>query len=340
MNTTASDVEEILERTEFFWRELGDARLFITGGTGFFGRWILESFRGAVAKFGLAARAVVLTRSPQKFGSNAPHLASHRSIELISGDVTSFKFPDGAFRYVISAAADPARANEPQHRLDVFRSIVDGTRRTLEFAVERQAESFLLVSSGAVYGPQPRELEQLSEDYAGSPDPLDARSAYAEAKRAAETEAAIAAERSALAVKVARCFSFIGPYLPPDSTFAAAEFLRDAAAGRAIRVRGDGRAVRSYLYATDLVVALLTILHRGSPLRPYNVGSDVPVSILELAQLVSTIAATDVVVESGRTDALAGARYVPRIERARAELGLEVTVDLREGIRRTVASMK
>jgi len=136
---------------------------------------------------------------------------------------------------------------------------------------------------------------------------------------------------------VARCFAFVGPYLPLDIHFAIGNFIRDALAGGPIRVSGDGTAVRSYLYAADLAVWLWTILLRGGKMRAYNVGGPDPITIRALAELIRDTLAPGVRIEIARTPVPGSpvSRYVPSVERAAAELGLVPTVHLREAVART-----
>jgi len=214
---------------------------------------------------------------------------------------------------------------------------VQGTRRTLQRAA-RDGAAVLLVSSGAVYGPQPPDLERVREDFRGAPDPLDPGQVYAEGKRAAELLGAAHSRESGLPVKIARLFAFVGPYLPLDRHFAVGNFIRDRLAGGPVAIAGDGTPVRSYLYGADLAVWLWTILARGVAGRPYNVGSERALSIAQVAGGVAEAETPPVRV----TRALApvpgapSARYVPDTSRARSELGLEEWIGFEEGVRRTL----
>jgi dTDP-glucose 4,6-dehydratase len=218
----------------------------------------------------------------------------------------------------------------------MFDTIVDGTRRTLDFARAAGARNYLLVSSGAVYGPQPPELSHIPEDFTGGPPLGAAGSGYGEGKRAAEVLAAIEAERSGLSVRVARCFAFVGPHLPLDIHFAIGNFIRDAMAGGPIRIRGDGTAVRSYLYMADLAVWLWT-LALGSATGAYNVGSEAAVSILDTARAVAAECApsAEILVMVQPQLGARPHRYVPSTERSRSELGLFQHTAMSEAIART-----
>lgn len=308
------------------------ARLFVTGGTGFVGRSLLRFLNQSAGRLE-NIRTTVLTRDPGRFAARHPDLT--RRIEMLRGDVRDFVWPKTKFTHVIHAAADTGAgaANRPQ---ELVGTIIDGTARVLDFAVTCGAEKMLFLSSGAVYGPQPDALERIPEDYAGAPDPADPAGAYGSAKRAAEQLCASPA-RDRLAVKVARLFALVGEDLPLDGPFAIGNFIRDALAGGPIRVQGDGSPVRSYLYQNDLAHWLLEILERGHPGRAYNVGSDQPISIAELARLVAGVVSPGAAVHisSQRADYPGRLRYVPSIERARSELGLVPRVLLAEAIRLT-----
>jgi nucleoside-diphosphate-sugar epimerase len=337
MNRLASDLELIAANTQGLWDELRGQRVFITGGTGFFGCWLVESFCFMNRLLGLGAEATILTRNPEAFARKCPHLASDAAITLWAGDVRNFAFADGNYAYVIHAATEARAKQAEEAPREMLSTIVAGTERALEFAATHGTRKFLLTSSGAVYGKQPADLTHVPESYTGAPDPLDANNVYAEGKRTAELLCALYQKGRDLDCKIARCWAFCGPYLPLDQHFAIGNFIGDVLAGRPIQILGDGTARRSYLYAADLAVWLWTILFRAPALMPLNVGSEHDVSILELAQIVAKTlnSRTEIRVAGQAVEGAAPLRYVPCVDRARQTLGLLQTVPLEECIRRT-----
>lgn len=334
------DLEHVLVHTRAHWEAMHGRRLFITGGTGFFGIWLLESFVHINQALGLGAEAVVLTRDPEAFARKAPHLAGRRDLSFIRGDVRTFTAPAGPFHYVIHAATPASASLNAESPHQMFSIIVDGTRHILEeLARIGGTETLLLTSSGAVYGPQPSELTHIPETYRGAPDPLLPGSAYGEGKRVAEHLVTTHAALHGYAAKIARCFAFVGPHLPLDTHFAIGNFIRDALAGGPIKVAGDGSPYRSYLYAADLTVWLWTILFAGAPSRAYNVGSEDALSIHELAGHVAAATRHNrLPVEIASPSAPKGrpARYVPSVRIARDELDLIVRIELDDSITRTL----
>ena len=334
----AADLDHVLALTRELWERARGKRLFLTGGTGFFGAWLVESFAHANETLGLHAELVILTRDPAAALARLPQLDGLRGVRFHRGDVRGFDRPSGAFDIVIHGAAESSQQGHVGDHGHMFDTIVDGTRNTLALAREAGARTFLLVSSGAVYGNQPASLPKLHEDFLGGPDLSRATSAYAEGKRAAEVMCAVEADRSGMSVRVARCFAFVGPHLPLDAHFAIGNFIRDALAGAPIRIRGDGTATRSYLYMADLAAWLWTLALSPHARGAYNVGSEQETSILEAARAVAAACAPNAPIEVGGAPGGPGAlqRYVPSTARAREELGLAQTVALPDAIKRTV----
>jgi nucleoside-diphosphate-sugar epimerase len=340
-NRLSADLASILARTEPLWGDLRGERILVTGATGFFGCWLLESFAWANRRLNLGAHAVALSRHPDILAAKAPHLVGDPAITLHAADIRHGKFPSGQFSHVIHAAAEASAKLNAEAPLVMFDTIVEGTRRALEFSTNSSVRRFLLVSSGAVYGAQPPGMMHVNESFEGGPNPLDPANAYAEGKRAAELLCALAQSPS-FEPTIARCFAFVGPYMQLDAHFAIGNFISDRLHDRPIQVRGDGSAVRSYLYASDLMVWLWTILFKGQTRRAYNVGSEEALNIATLADEVAAALPPEPGVKIAgvkiASSPIAGApldRYVPRTARARGELGLLCEVHLREAIRRT-----
>lgn len=331
------DLRHVLDHTQPLWGDLRGRAVFLTGGTGFVGTWLVESLLWISDQLNLGVATVVLTRDPDRFRARCPHLANHPAVSLVSGDVRSFAFPDGQFPFVIHAATE--RIVEPEERqpLGSFERDVMGTHRVLEFARSHGVRRLLFTSSGAVYGRQPSDLTHVAEDYAGAPMTLDARTVYAQAKRVSEFMCASYGRSFGFDALIARLFAFVGPHLPLDANYAVGNFIRDAIDGNPIRIAGDGTPFRSYLYAADLSIWLWTILFRGTPAIPYNVGSPEALSIADLAQAVLRATEANAGIEIARKpiSEAPAQRYVPATRRAEDDLGLRVLISVEDGIRRT-----
>lgn len=332
----SSDFEHLYESQQHFWESFRRARIFLTGGSGFVGKWMLEALLWATNRFTLGCRVVILSRKPEAFRSEYPHLALHPSVRLLEGDVLRLQPFGEPFSHIIHSAAPVDSGLTREDPFLTFDTIVTGTRRVLEVAKEAGARRFLLIGSGAVYGYQPADIQRLPEEFTGAPDLGALLSAYGEAKRAAELFVNLGTREAGIEAVTARCFTFAGPYLPFNSRFAIGNFVSDALRGRPVTIRGDGTPVRSYLYGADMAHWLWAILSRGTKGRAYNVGSESPISISELAYAVCRTlgVSTEVHVERSVESGIAPSRYVPSTARARAELDLVETFGLEHAIRR------
>ena len=296
-------------------------KIFLSGGTGFFGKSILSMLKRG---FLTDCSFVILSRDPELFLHHHPEFANLTNLCFIQGDVRNFTFPAEEFDAVIHAAT-PAKEMPPGQ---VENIILDGTRRMLEFSAQCQAKRFLFVSSGAVYGPQPPDMERIPESFPCSPV-----TEYGIAKRNAEQMCL----ESGIPTVIARCFAFTGPYLNRNIHFAIGNFIRDCLAGTDLQINGDGTPYRSYLYADDLVEWLFALLARGRIGQSYNVGSDHAVSILELAETVRRVLRVKNQIHlKKKPDPLTKPqRYIPDISRIQKELGVSVKFSLENAILRS-----
>lgn len=295
-------------------------RIFITGGTGFFGKSILSCRARGISV--PPCECTILSRDPERFRRDNPELADQEGLHFVQGDIRNFEFPGGPFDVIVHAAT-PAVTTLSDSEMESI--ILDGTRRVIEFAGQIGCKTILFTSSGAVYGPR---FEPSPED-----TPCRPATAYGKSKLQAERMLV----DSGLSIRIARCFAFVGAYLPRSIHYAIGNFIRDAIAGVPIVVHGDGTPLRSYLYSDDLVEWLFAILERGEPGIPYNVGSDQAISIRHLAETVRDVLSPGLPIEVRGTPSSTTppSVYVPDVSRAASRLGLSVKTDLRTSIIRS-----
>jgi len=320
--------------------------IFITGGTGFFGKALLRYWSTRSVPELAGARLTLLSRAPEQFVRRHADLLEGLAVDFCKGDIQK---PDtlpkeGKFTHVLHAAADTI-AGPQLSVLQHFDQITVGTRNILEMSRRLGVGRILLASSGGVYGSPTQFPDGIPETWHGMPDPLRPHNAYGVAKRQAEHLCALYGDAYGLETVIARCFAFVGEDLPLDSHFAIGNFIRDALADKAITVQGDGTPIRSYLDQRDLARWLTVLLLRGRTGRAYNVGSDRPVSIGELAHLVARHAAKrphDVRVVNQAASQQTSQRncYLPDISRARSELGLDLEFSLDIAIQHTLARQR
>ena len=313
--------------------------LLVIGGTGFFGKSILDAFgRGLLMPWNVT-HVIVMSRHADALLKTAPQLVN-KNVTLLSADITtmdSLPFAD----YVIHAAASTDvrdyTTQPEQERLN----IQAGTYHYCDLAKQFHAKSKIVyVSSGAVYGRQPPELEQISEGYQflDLEDAPEGKRDYACAKRDAEL-AVIKLGADGFNVSIARCFAFVGRWLPRDQHFAIGNFMRDILEGGPIVVQTKHQVYRSYMYADDLVEWLMTIANNASKKCPtYNVGSDEAILLDDLANKLAqfyNIKAEIPLATDGKVD-----RYIPSIEKAKTELGLCLKYDLIASIHKAINVLK
>ncbi|BDA79169.1 dTDP-glucose 4,6-dehydratase [Leptospira kobayashii] len=327
------DLDFVLSHTDF--QKLKNEKIFLTGGTGFIGRWFLESFLHANRVLNLDARLTVLSRDPESFLRKYPKYKSQNQIDFRKGDVLEFPALEKDFTVFIHAAAESDSRLDSENALATSQIIVQGTKNVLDFAVDCNAKYFLYLSSGAVYGSliDPH----ITEKYAGAPL-IDPKFTYGESKRYAELLCRIYAGKSKIKISIARCFAFVGPGLPLNSAFAIGNFINNILEQTKIQIQGDGTPFRSYMYPSDLMIWLWTILFHSDSSEIYNVGSDVGISILDLAKEISDMEglSDNVVVHKEKNPNAPISYYVPSVQKAKEELALKIRINLHESIRKTI----
>ncbi|MEI0525687.1 NAD(P)-dependent oxidoreductase [Brachyspira murdochii] len=325
----------ILEDVEFIFNQLkiltdlsklDDSSILITGGTGLFGKSILN-FLMYIRQY-YSFDITVLTRNKYNFLFDNPYCNTD-FIHFINGDIRNFN-PGKEYDYIIHAAAPASEKLEKENPSEMYSIILDGTKNIINIANSMNVKKLLFTSSGAVYGEQYESIKSFQETYYGNPTTF-----YGKAKKISE-ELFL---NSDINVTIARCFTFVGPYLNLNIHFAIGNFIRDVIQNKNIIIMGDGRPLRSYLYTADLIIWLFTMLLNSNDKSIYNVGSSYEISIYDLAKKVSN----SINNYDGNIEVLTKPnynyptpKYVPNNSKIIEELKVKENYTLDDAIKRTI----
>lgn len=333
----AEDLELVI--TDVDLSGLEGSALMITGASGFMGLWLTELLCHLMRTKGLALKLYLLAADFAFAKREAPHLFSAgRNIEVICDDVRSLhELPDDV-AWIVHAAASPDSRVHNSQPIYASQTITQGTLTMLECATRLSGlRGFLNISSGYVYGYHAANVPITERSFEGF-DPGTFSASYAEAKRYAESLCTIFRNQFRLPIINVRPFSFVGPYQSVDAPWAVNNFINDVISDRAIRIQGDGTAVRSYMYGADMAWWLLNILVRGESGRSYNLGSEKAMTLRDLAEKIRHLAgsrseiSSSVILPKSRTSV-----FVPSLEHVRADFGLEMKFDIDDALSRTMA---
>ncbi|MCX6953062.1 MAG: NAD(P)-dependent oxidoreductase [Verrucomicrobia bacterium] len=333
-----SDVDAVLSGRVQQLTALRGQHLFISGGTGFLGTWLLEIIKALNDSYGFDLKVTVYSRQARAFAERFPHLGRIAGAHFEDGDIRYISELPRDVRYVIHAAALTDRRRFVSQPSTVAEVNSVGTLRLLRAAnLLEDVQKFVLLSSGLIYGGQPWDLPRVGEAFAGALRCNDVNAVYAESKRFAEVVAQSVMSEAKLPVVTLRPFAFVGPYQSLQLPWAVTDFIRDSFTGGPIRIMGDGSTVRSLMYASDYAFWVLAALALGRPRETYNVGSPEPVELSALAAMITRCFAPvpEIRTGLGQTDHERN-RLVPDVSRAQRDLGVQVTVPLSEAIQRTI----
>ena len=317
----SQDVESSIRRSGVQAESLRGKTVFITGGTGFFGVWMISALLSIKHCLGGELCLIVLSRNPEKFLQSHADQHLERGVEFVHGDVRDFKL-DRAQRvthlvHMATTNAEETFAGEDQ--LNKLTMLYEGTQNVLKQCGE-SLESTLFTSSGVAYGLNKNTL--ISENDFTAPDTMDPAAALGLGKLVAEYLVSYYAEKFSYSYSIARCFSFAGQHLPLDIHYAFGNFIQNALDGKDIVIRGDGQDTRSYLYVGDATAWLLRLLVEPKN-QLYNVGSTHPLSIESLARKIASQAQVPVnVTIQGRRSEVGNFRrlsYLPNTDKIFAD---------------------
>jgi dTDP-glucose 4,6-dehydratase len=302
-------------------------RAVVTGGAGFLGSHLCERLLRE------GYDVVCLDDFCTGSSANVEHLLEDPRFRLVRADVTHFVHVSGHVDAVLHFASPASPIDYLQMPLHTLKVGSLGTLHSLGLAKDKGAR-FLLASTSESYGdplvhPQP-------ETYWGNVNPVGPRGVYDEAKRFAEATTMAYRRARGVNTGIARIFNTFGPRMRPHDGRAIPTFIGQALRGEPLTVAGDGSQTRSVCYVDDLVDGIVRLLHSDLS-GPVNLGNCGEMSVVDLARLVLELTGADseiVFVDRPEDDPTVRR---PDITVARTALGWEPAVDVRDGLRRTIA---
>lgn len=300
----------------------------VTGGAGFLGSHLCERL---VAE---GRDVICLDNFSSGRRDNVTELLDEPGFDLLDRDVRlPGSLPQVDRIYHLASRASPADFTE--FPVDIALANTQGTRRLLDHAVASDAR-MLFASTSEVYG-DPEQHPQ-HETYNGNVNIRGIRGCYDESKRFGETLAVAYEREHDLDVRTARIFNTYGPRMRPDDGRVVPTFIMQALAGEDLTVYGRGEQTRSFCYVEDMVAGLYRLMDAGHLANSvFNIGNTNEVEIRRLAELVIEHTDTESAIEHEKLPEDDPKRRKPDVERAKEQLGWEPTIDLADGLERTVA---
>lgn len=339
--------------TEEFGRMAGK-RLLITGGAGFLGYYLVHAalhFNATVGK----SQPIHVTVWDSFFRGTptwltglkgTPHLVTEQRDLILP---LPQPMPD--FQWIIHAAGIASPPIYRKHPLKTIDANINGLRNLLDYCVSqadkgKPVEGFLFYSSSEIYGDPTPDFIPTPEHYRGLVSCTGPRACYDESKRFGETLCVVFAQQHGVPTKMARPFNNYGPGLKITDKRVISDFAREVIAGRDIVMYSDGKPTRTFCYSADSITGYYKVLVKGHPGEPYNVGTERPeISMAELAQKVIH-QASDLFGYKGKLVRMPNPeadylvdnpnRRCPNIDKSRAHLGYNPSIDVDEGLRRSL----
>ena len=289
--------------------------LLIIGGTGFFGKSILKNL--SINNFTNIKinKIFILSRGKLKLAIDNQKLKKKIKIININSNILTVKnLP--IVDYIIYAAI-----------LKNYKDDNNAVKKYLDLAKKYHLKSKILyISSGAIYGKQPNSVLGFKENYFQLNNKINFKKGYKkEYSKIKLKNEKLFQQFGKLGgnVSIARCFSFVGEFLPRDSQYVVGDFIKKILNNQSLNIKADHQVIRSYMHDEDLVRWLLKIINYSNKNCPiYNVGSDDAISIYKLANLLATKYNLDVNFDNIKISEKIFDKYVPNIQKAKKELNL------------------
>lgn len=305
------------------------ARIVVTGGAGFIGSHLCDVLLGQGHEVIAVDNLFTGTKR------NITHMLDNKNFEFIRHDVTLPILLECDQVYHLACPASPVHYQ--YNPIKTIKTNVTGTINMLGVAKRTRAR-FLLASTSEVYG-DPLQHPQV-ESYWGNVNPIGPRSCYDEGKRVAETLTINYKEQGHVDTRIVRIFNTFGPRMLFDDGRVVSNFIVQALKGEDITVYGEGHQTRSFCYVDDLVRGIMATMNKDGFHGPVNLGNPNEMRIVDLAKKIIELTNSSSKIVTRPLPQDDPTRRQPDISLAKRELGWSPTVDLREGLLKTIADFE
>ena len=311
---------------------LKNTEILVTGGTGFFGKWIVKIITYLNDNLAFNIKLYLVARNNSSYINNI--VENRNDIFFIKNDIRNLREIPSTIEYIIHTAATPDNSVHMSNPIEVMDIISNGTKQVLDLALGLDnIKKILNISSGQVYGTL--RSNKISEANVGILDTNSVNSIYPEAKRYSETLSFAYKSLYKLPIVQVRPFSFVGPYMGLEKPWAINNFIKDAIKFKKIRILGNGKPIRSYMYPTDMAWWILNMLVDSKNGVVYNLGSQEGISLEELAIKIKNKIGMEVNIEILNMNDESSI-FVPDESLVKNRLGLDIKVGIDEALDRTI----
>lgn len=300
-------------------------RTLVTGGAGFLGSFLCEKLLDQ------GHEVIALDNFYTGSRKNISHLLDHPSFELIRHDIVEPILLEVDWIFNMACPASPIHYQ--YNPVKTVKTSVMGAINMLGLA-KRVSARILQASTSEVYGDP--EIHPQQESYWGSVNPIGLRSCYDEGKRVAETLMMDYHRQNQVDIKLVRIFNTYGPRMHINDGRVVSNFIVAALKEEPLEIFGDGEQTRSFCYVSDLIDVILKMMNKDDFIGPVNIGNPGEFTIRELAEKILKLTGSHSKIQVRQERSDDPVRRRPDISLAREKLGWEPSVDLEEGLGKTI----
>ncbi len=340
------DDVQLVAQLDLPWEKLKGKTLLISGASGLLGTFLIDVLMAKNAVSDLKCKVIAVCRNGEKARARFSHYLHHGDLAILAHDVTlPFNQQElSSVDYILHLASNTHPLAYSTDPIGTITTNIIGTKNLLDLAKSANTERVLFASSVEVYGENRGDVELFEEDYCGYINCNTLRAGYPESKRCSEALCQAYIKQAGLDVVIARLARIYGPTMLMEDTKALSQFIKKGIAGEDIVLKSAGTQHYSYVYVSDAVAALLTILLKGACGEAYNIADEAgDVTLKALAESIAQTAGTQVKFELPSSLEAAGYSTATkaRLDGSKLKaLGWKMETSVQDGVIKTIKTLK